>query len=298
MVTNNPPLTATSLLTQDSPAPVDESSFVTLRDFFESVAPGSTAQVKQRLSRTHQTGDTWDLDLPDIELHCTSPSCEGDRIFNCRFSPTIGKRGNVFITFGCKNCESYWKTYAVRVEYDPGSTILSVEKFGERPQFGPPVPPKVRALLGQDGDYFFKGYRAERQGMGVAAFVYYRRIVENQKSKIFGEIIRVAETLGESAKLIEELRTAQIENQFTKAVDGIKNAIPQALRIQGHNPLTLLHSALSEGVHNNTDEQCLALATSIRLVLFDFVERVSSVLKDETQLKSAIGILAAKKGKA
>jgi hypothetical protein len=37
------------------------------------------------------------------------------------------------------------------------------------------------------------GRRAENQGMGIGAFAYYRRVVENQKNRIIAEIKRVAE---------------------------------------------------------------------------------------------------------
>lgn len=50
--------------------------------------------------------------------------------------------------------------------------------------------------------------------------------------------------------------------------------IPQTLLINGHNQLTLLHSALSEGLHDQTDEKCLELATSIRVVLTDLADRL------------------------
>lgn len=50
----------------------------------------------------------------------------------------------------------------------------------------------------------------------------------------------------------------------------------------------LLHNALSEGLHAQTDEECLELATSIRVVLTDLVERMASVLSDHAELKTAV----------
>jgi hypothetical protein len=62
------------------------------------------------------------------------------------------------------------------------------------------------------------------------------------------------------------------------------------------NPLTLLHSALSEGLHAQTDEECLEIATSIRVVMADFAERMGQALKDEAELTSAVSRLLNKKG--
>jgi len=53
----------------------------------------------------------------------------------------------------------------------------------------------------------------------------------------------------------------------------------------------LLHRALSERLHAQTDEQCLELATSIRVVLTDLVERLANALKDEAELNVAVNRL-------
>jgi hypothetical protein len=61
--------------------------------------------------------------------------------------------------------------------------------------------------------------------------------------------------------------------------------------VNGHNPLTLLHSALSEGLHAQTDEQCLELATSIRVVLSELVDQLGNALKEEAELNAAVSRL-------
>jgi hypothetical protein len=48
---------------------------------------------------------------------------------------------------------------------------------------------------------------------------------------------------------------------------------------------------LSEGLHEHTDEECLKLAQSIRLVLAEFAERVSQILKEEKELDAAVAKL-------
>ena len=87
------------------------------------------------------------------------------------------------------------------------------------------------------------------------------------------------------------MKAAKKETQFSKAVNAVKHGIPQALLLNGHNPLTLLHSALSEGMHAQTDEQCMELATSIRVVLTDLVERLGNALKDHAELNAAVSRL-------
>ena len=50
-------------------------------------------------------------------------------------------------------------------------------------------------MLGSEREYYFKGLRAESQSMGIAAFAYYRRVVENKKFVIFDQIILASELL-------------------------------------------------------------------------------------------------------
>src|SRR5438046_8892096 len=84
--------------------------------------------------------------------------------------------------------------------------------------------------------------------------------------------------------ILQLFEKAAKETQFSKAIDDIKTAIPQVLLIDGHNPLTLLHAALSEGLHGATDEDCLETATSIRVVLTELAERITIALKDLKEL--------------
>ena len=55
-------------------------------------------------------------------------------------------------------------------------------------------------------------------------------------------------------KVLEE---AKSETQFLRTLESVKDAMPEALHIDGHhNPLTLLHRALSGGLQAKTDEEC------------------------------------------
>jgi hypothetical protein len=164
-------------------------------------------------------------------------------------------------------------------------------KLGEFPAFGPPTPARLISLIGPDRDLFVKGRRCENQGLGIGAFSYYRRVVENQKNRILAEIIKVAQSISAPAETIAALQAAQTEQQFAKAIDGVKSVMPQRLLIDGKNRLTLLHSALSKGLHNQSDEVCLELATDIRLVLAELADLLGEALKDERELREAIARL-------
>ena len=263
-----------------------------LKDFFENVQPGRWVKIESRIVPI--ATNTIEIKLPLLDIHCSTKECDGFRFFkpsNPRLCVKFLDWKEDFINYECKNCEETIKVYAVRSVINKTDSCLWMMKFGEDPPFGPPTPARVITLLGSEKDYYLKGRRAELQGLGIGAFAYYRRVIENQKNKIFDEIIRVSERLNASGELLDDLVAAKKETQFSKAVESVKHGIPQVLLLNGQNPLTLLHSALSEGLHAQTDEECLELATSIRVVLTEFVERVATAVKDEAELNTAVSRL-------
>ncbi len=268
---------------------------LTAKEFFENVPPGQESLVRDLLGEENMGRRA--LTLPTLNLHCTGPDCNGIRNFISRPEQTIGKYVNEYITFTCRNCSSRSKTFAVRIR--PQAAGALVLKYGEQPQFGPPTPSRVLTLLGDEKEYFLLGRRCESQGMGIGAFGYYRRVIEAKKTALIDEVLTVARALRASTDMIGDLERARTETQFTRAIDAIKHGIPDSLRIDGHNPLTLLHDALSEGLHAQSDEECLQFATAIRRLLFEFVERLAAAITDNREMKESLAkLLEAKRQRA
>jgi hypothetical protein len=274
---------------------VSESS--PFSEFLESTPPSQMVSVGPFVSKEWipRAGEFfYNVEPPDILLHCPSDICNGYRIFRYRrgdrsFSSKKGS-GLIFLTYACSNCRAFEKMFSLYVKADE-SLEGECYKFGEYPPFGPPTPTRLLRLFGEDRDTFLRGRRCENQGLGVGAFAYYRRVVENHKNQILDEIIKVAEKVGAGQDMIEQLEAAKIEPQFSKALKSVKDAIPESLLINGQNPLTLLHAALSGGLHGKSDEECLELAQAAQVVLAELAERISQSLKDEAELTSAVSRL-------
>jgi hypothetical protein len=277
----------------DSKAVATASQGLTVKAFFEGVPPGKSESVECLGIAVRGHGLSWEMQIPTIQLHCNNEACSGIRFFEPTDTKNLrpGEQREHFITFVCRNCKHTRKTYAIWSRLNRDDMNGELMKFGEFPPFGPPTPARVIAIIGGERDYFLKGRRAENQGLGIAAFAYYRRVVENQKTRIIEEVIRVAQKIGAAKVVIDDLNAARDETQFSRAVEAIKHGVPESLLIGGHNPLSLLHSALSEGLHAQTDQQCLELATSIRVVLTELVERMSIALKEELELNTAVSKL-------
>ena len=199
-------------------------------------------------------------------------------------------RKNYFLNYLCSNCQRGTKMYSLHIVIeDVASSNAHCYKFGEYPPYGDPTPPRLLRLFGKDSALFLKGRQCENHALGIGAFVYYRRVVENHKDQIFDEIIKVSKKI--APELVEKFTEAKKQQQFLAAIEAAKDAMPQALLIDGHNPLKLLHRALSKGVHAMTDDECLDLAHHVRIVLAELAERMGTIMKDDAHLKAAIAKL-------
>jgi len=280
----------------------EEVQYQSISDFLESNPPNQLSHISN-LAKVHgRIGHviSYSINAPEIQLHCEHEHCNGTRFFRCTNGADqyLTPKNHLFfyLTYLCSNCQTTEKIFSISAVVEKEGTPQGLcYKFGEFPTYGPPIPSKLMKLIGPDRDIFLKGRRCENQGLGIGSFIYYRRVVENQKNRILQEIIKVSKKIGAPQENINILEDAIKETQFTKALDMAKGSIPESLLINGHSPILLLHSALSEGVHALSDEECLDLASSVRIVLGELSERLSQALKDEATLTKALSTLMNKK---
>ena len=171
---------------------------ITLQEFFETIPPGKPVNIRSLIRESN-----YELNTPLLHLYCQNGSCDGIRLFGPTNTHTLPKNGPVdkFVTYICRNCRNYTKTYSVMFDHEDSNNGRAY-KYGEMPPFGPHTPPRLNKLIGEDRGLFFKGRRSESQGLGIGAFSYYRRVVENEKNRILDEIIKVSETIGASKELL------------------------------------------------------------------------------------------------
>jgi len=282
--------------TSEEPAPI---SFT---EFLENVPPSQWRKVLDgcQIKHTPAGAAYHELARPELELHCSSDSCNGPRFFRYEEGSVNLIRGEqkmTYLTYVCSNCREGRKIFSLLIKRESeDSTDALAYKFGEQPNYGPPVPARLTRLLGDKREIFLQGRLCENQGLGIAAFVYYSRAVENHKNQILDEIIGFAQKVGAPPGMIKTLGDAKKQKHFKKAFQSVKDAVPSALLINGHNPLLLLDSALSGDVHQQTDESCLELAHDVRVVLVELAERLGQSLKDEAELNTVVTRFLRSKG--
>jgi hypothetical protein len=282
----------------ESPSDQSEVAIASAK-FLQDIPPGDRRELAAETFNFERQFPRFNW--PAVELYCSDAKCGG-----FRFADPAERSGAQFTGFGqtlylwcdyhCRNCEKFLKRYAITVtapeaDYKTGFAL----KVGEFPLFGPHLPSGVVELLGGDSEYFLKGHRAEAQGLGIAAFAYYRRVVESQRTHIFDEIISAAEHVGADAAMIDRLKYLRQHWRFQQSVDELKGCLPQILLIDGQNPLELLHPVLSDSIHDRTDEEALEIASEIRLVLINLAERIALAKTQSDELRQAVAKLAARK---
>ncbi len=265
--------------------------------FLEEYPMGTNQIVEGYYHNTGKTGYyRYEKCAPALRLYCEK--CGGIRNFDGKWQHSSyldnkepSRSEDDFLVYTCRDCEEYTKHYCLMAAPDGENGEGKVIKIGEYPELNIKLPTGLSKLFGTDYSYFIKGLKCEKRGLGLGAYTYYRRVVENQKNRLFGEILKVAEKLGAKKDMTQKIENAISEVQFSTAVNIIKDAIPESLLIDGHNPLKLIHKALSIGIHNQTDEKCLELAHNIRIVLTDLAERIKIALSEKRDLKSAVSEL-------
>ncbi|MEQ1472644.1 MAG: hypothetical protein ABLQ96_02420 [Candidatus Acidiferrum sp.] len=267
----------------------------TFREFLETSPPDVSIVVRERVvgpfTGNYDRSIFYKLATPELDLHCEN--CNGTRSFISQENGAVLSKGLTFdeLNYQCKNCkerQKFKKRFCLAI-FNQGNTG-DVQKIGEYPAYSPVTSRKVYDLVGENHrELFLKGRRAELRGLGIGAFGYYRRIVDDQKDRIIGQLESAAKRLEAPPDVLKIFAHAKTEDQFTNAIKQIKDALPPALFVSGHNPLTVLYDVLSDGIHELSDEECLAHARTVRTLLIALADRIAEISKDEAKVQQAVG---------
>lgn len=266
---------------------------IKFEDFLSTYPPGEV-QAIGNLGVIRSPSSTPILIKPRLKLYCPNSVCSGVRFFDSYQTKKVTlseKWSRIFLHYSCANCRTHSKIFAIMARWNTDIDEGEAIKVGEWPPFGPKVSARVISILGENKDLFLMGRRAEIQGLGIGALAYYRKVIENQKDHIIDELMRVVRRTGSPEPYIEKLKSAKMEKRFKEAVELISDALPQALLINGYNPLALLDQAISKGSYAHNDTDALKLATALRRILSELADRVVRALEDQTDLDEAVNFI-------
>ncbi|MCE7952529.1 MAG: hypothetical protein DYH01_02720 [Chlorobi bacterium CHB7] len=272
----------------------------------QDLPPGEYSDIPDVV---YETNKSWMSDevlmairTPDLQMHCDNEKCNGVRLFEYNQFPMHYEYRSIeggdtsydyaYIEYLCQNCKENLKSFGIMIiKIHDDKKTADIIKFGEYPFYGPHIPSKLISLIGPDRELFLRGIKCEAQNLGIAAFSYYRRVIENQRNRLIDNISDVLKKLNVDQEALTLLEMAKSETHFKTSMDKLKPYLPKTLLIHDTNPLTLLHKGLSVGLHGLSDDECLEYAHSIRVVLTELADRLKSLLSDHNELKKAMNNL-------
>jgi hypothetical protein len=143
-----------------------------------------------------------------------------------------------------------------------------VVKIGQYPPQSIEIPKALRKSLGESaGGFYRKALLNRNQGFGLGAISYVRRVVEDKTDELIEAAAQVAESHKINAETVEQIRNAKTAKMPYE--DKLKLAslvLPDVLLIDGINPLGALFDLVSKGIHELSEEDCLAIADETREV--------------------------------
>jgi hypothetical protein len=187
-------------------------------------------------------------------------------------------------------CQKYQRYFFIHISDDR----KSITKVGQYPPWDISGNEEIELLLGEHRDYFRRGLICESQGYGIAAFAYYRRIVEETIDLLLQEIGDLM-TDDEKGEYEEALEKTKKTRQATEKIELVKDLLPPILRPNQMNPLKLLHENLSEGLHADGDDDCLERAAEVKSVLIFLTAQIASTKRAANAFTTGIRTLLDKK---
>ena len=216
--------------------------------------------------------------LPKVRIKMRCPTCKSEQTFamtndfwEMHGYENAPSQGTVRAVYLCTHCQSFERFFSIALDKDRKWLM----KFGQYPAWETTGNSHIERLLGKHADYFKKGLICESQGYGIGAHGYYRRIVEETIDELLNEISSLLAG-DELTKYSDALEKAKRTIVTQEKIELVKDLLPAILRPDNMNPLSALHSSLSEGLHAGSDEECLAQAQIVREVLIFLVEQVGA----------------------
>jgi len=266
---------------------------------------------KKFITDLHGYSDLGDLPKPAIHMYCKR--CESEQTFNMvNEYNELDYRSNDKITgivvrvkyqcFGCHNHIRYFFVGfgkgEIEVENENGekekNEVIYAEKIGQYPAWNIEMDKELEKMLGEHTEYYKRGLICESQGYGIGAYAYFRRIAEDIIDELLESILDLVEET-EKKQYEEKLKQVKKEKVAENKINLIKDLLPKSLQVDGMNPLKQLYGVLSQGIHDETDEECMEKAEAIRGILVFLVNQVMRTKSDKKSFTDGMKKILGKK---
>jgi hypothetical protein len=233
---------------------------------------------------------------PAINMHCRN--CSSVQTFNMEndyweffgYQNAPAADAKIRLLYVCQSCRRFSRQFEVYIS----PNLDYCYKFGQYPEWEIKMDKNLEKILGKHAKTFRKGLVCESQGYGIGAFAYFRRITEEIIDELLDSISDLIDPEYKE-KYSAALEATKRTRVTQEKIDLIKDLLPSILRPNGVNPLGVLHSELSEGLHADTDENCLENASHIKDILTFLINQIITSKEASKQFTSSMKALLEKK---
>lgn len=163
-----------------------------------------------------------------------------------------------------------------------------VQKIGQFPPQSIEIAGDLEKRLGDSAELYKNALICRNFNFGVGALAYIRRVIENKTNELIEVIAEQAESYGEG-DAATSIRAAKDERMtFDERLRLAGEAIPSALRLHGANPLAALYELLSNGLHAQSETDCIVIADEIRDVFEYVFARLRAEIEERSKVMSKV----------
>jgi len=234
-----------------------------------------------------------------VPIHMYCENCKSEQTFNMINSyeeffgpPFYAENTKIRLVYLCQFCKIFERVFFIYISKD----LDYIYKIGQYPEWEIEIDKNLESTLRDKSKTFKKGLVCESQGYGIGAFAYYRRITEEIIDDLLSSISELIDEK-DKAKYLEALEQTKKTRVTQEKIDLVKDLLPPILRPKGVNPLGVLHSQLSEGLHGETDEECLEIAGHTRKVLTFLINQIMQSQQTAKSFTASMQAILDKKSK-
>lgn len=216
--------------------------------------------------------------------------------WDVHYQCSLCQKQNLVVLFREQKFAQKWVTGpSGQTERDYSTQVV---KIGQYPALSITIPKTLQTNLGEMASGLYKKSLVCRNtGYGLVAVTYVRRVVEDKTDELIEVVCQLAESHNVESKIIEQIRNAK--NERTTYDNKLKIAatvLPKSLIIDGVNPLGQLYSLVSAGVHDLTEEECIAVADDTKSVFEFTFSKLRAEMKERQEFVAKVKKWAGGKG--
>jgi hypothetical protein len=159
----------------------------------------------------------------------------------------------------CKSCDQNATNFWIIWQKQSGEDRTFI-KAGQWPPLTIEPPRTLAKALGAaDTKLYKKALINASISHGLAALVYFRRVIENKVNALLDLVADAAKAAQVDPSSLQQLEEVKNSKHVDVKIEYAAKILPAHLRPGGNNPLERLYGVASSGLHGESDDECLSL---------------------------------------